>query len=170
MVPYREKFADNARTKYDKDLAAIVLADKPDLVVCAGYMNILADTFLDPLTEANVLIINLHPALPVCFHCFPLSSSLRIKLDQAQFNGAKAIERAHKAWLDGKIQVTGVFVHYVISEVDMGEPILVSKHLLPSSMTTKYLPYIEIGRRDTLHQRRRRGHWEIGAKNPREGA
>lgn len=65
LKPYREKNAVNARTEYDRDLAAIVLADKPDLVVCAGWMSILADTFLDPLNEANVPIINLHPALPV---------------------------------------------------------------------------------------------------------
>lgn len=109
LIPYREKYADSARTEYDKDLAAIVLADKPDLVVCAGWMSILADTFLDPLVEANVPIINLHPALP------------------GQFNGAKAIERAHAAWLEGKIQKTGILIHYVISEVDMGEPILVEE-------------------------------------------
>ena len=65
LIPYREQYADNARTEYDKDLAAIVLADQPSLVVCAGWMSILADTFLDPIAEANVPIINLHPALPV---------------------------------------------------------------------------------------------------------
>lgn len=78
LIPYREKSAENARTEYDKDLAAIVLADKPDLVVCAGWMSILADTFLDPLAEAHVPIINLHPALPVGFNHFLLSTSLRI--------------------------------------------------------------------------------------------
>ncbi|KAF6225607.1 hypothetical protein HO133_009607 [Letharia lupina] len=109
LIPYRENFAENARTEYDKDLAAIVLADKPDLVVCAGWMSILADTFLDPLAEAHVPIINLHPALP------------------GQFNGAKAIERAHKAWLEGKIEKTGIMIHYVESEVDMGKPILVEE-------------------------------------------
>ena len=65
LIPYKAKFGDAARTEYDKDLAAIVLADKPDLLVCAGWMSILADTFLDPLAEAHVPIINLHPALPV---------------------------------------------------------------------------------------------------------
>lgn len=109
LIPYREKSAENARTEYDKDLAAIVLADKPDLVVCAGWMSILADTFLDPLAEAHVPIINLHPALP------------------GQFNGAKAIERAHEAWLEGKIEKTGIMIHYVESEVDMGKPILVEE-------------------------------------------
>ena len=65
LIPYRESHGDSARTEYDKDLAAIVLADNPDLVVCAGWMSILANTFLDPLAEAHVSIINLHPALPV---------------------------------------------------------------------------------------------------------
>lgn len=73
LIPYRGKYADNARAEYDKDLAAIVLADKPDMVVCAGWMSILADTFLDPLAEANVPIINLHPALPVGCNSFSLS-------------------------------------------------------------------------------------------------
>ncbi|KAH2209149.1 hypothetical protein KXW59_007562 [Aspergillus fumigatus] len=36
-----------------------------------------------------------------------------------------AIERAHAAWLEGKIDKTGVMIHNVISEVDMGKPILV---------------------------------------------
>lgn len=36
-----------------------------------------------------------------------------------------AIERAHTAWLEGKIDKTGVMIHNVISEVDMGQPILV---------------------------------------------
>lgn len=36
-----------------------------------------------------------------------------------------AIERAHAAWLEGQIDKTGVMIHDVISEVDMGNPILV---------------------------------------------
>lgn len=36
-----------------------------------------------------------------------------------------AIERAHSAWLEGKIDKTGVMIHNVISEVDMGTPIVV---------------------------------------------
>ena len=82
LIPYREKHADNARLEYDKDLAAIVLADKPDLVVCAGWMSVLVDTFLDPLAEANVAVINLHPALPVGGNLVSLLSSLRIDLNR----------------------------------------------------------------------------------------
>ncbi len=36
-----------------------------------------------------------------------------------------AIERAHTAWKQGEIDKTGVMIHEVISEVDMGAPILV---------------------------------------------
>jgi phosphoribosylglycinamide formyltransferase len=53
-----------ARVKYDADLADIVLKDEPDLVICAGWMHVLAPSFLDPLAERDVPVINLHPALP----------------------------------------------------------------------------------------------------------
>ena len=36
-----------------------------------------------------------------------------------------AIERAHADWMAGKITKTGVMIHKVIPEVDMGTPILV---------------------------------------------
>lgn len=96
-----------ARAAYDSDLATLVLDDAPDMVVCAGWMHILAPTFLEPLARAGVPVINLHPALP------------------RQFNGARAIERAYEAFQEGTVDKTGIMVHYVISEVDMGQPILV---------------------------------------------
>ncbi|KAJ5814427.1 uncharacterized protein N7503_001177 [Penicillium pulvis] len=96
-----------AREEYDAELARLILADQPELVICLGFMHILSPEFLRPLEEANVRIINLHPALP------------------GAFNGVNAIERAHAAWMEGKIDKTGVMIHDVISEVDMGHPILV---------------------------------------------
>lgn len=36
-----------------------------------------------------------------------------------------AISRAHALWKEGKIDKTGVMIHKVIAEVDMGTPILV---------------------------------------------
>lgn len=59
-------------------------------------MHILSSTFLDSLKNANVPIINLHPALP------------------GAYNGANAIERAHKDFLDGKSAKMGVMIHYVM--------------------------------------------------------
>ncbi|KAJ5604691.1 hypothetical protein N7510_009845 [Penicillium lagena] len=96
-----------AREEYDAELARLILADAPDLVVCLGFMHVLSPRFLEPLQKTNTRIINLHPALP------------------GAFNGVNAIERAHAAWLEGKIDKTGVMIHDVISEVDMGTPILV---------------------------------------------
>ncbi|KAJ9651545.1 Bifunctional purine biosynthetic protein ADE5,7 [Neophaeococcomyces mojaviensis] len=111
---YKKKYPDDvqkAREEYDIDLANIITQDqpKPDLVVCAGWMHILSPKFIDALTAANVPIINLHPALPT------------------QFDGANAIGRAWEAYQKGDIAVTGVMIHYVISEVDRGEPIIVEE-------------------------------------------
>jgi phosphoribosylglycinamide formyltransferase len=50
-----------AREAYDTDLADLVLRDSPDLVVCAGWMHILALSFLESLKSARVPVINLHP-------------------------------------------------------------------------------------------------------------
>ncbi|KAI9880643.1 MAG: hypothetical protein M1830_001647 [Pleopsidium flavum] len=106
--PKTDQGVQLAREAYDTELARVVLADEPDLVVCAGWMHILANEFLDPLKRAMVPVINLHPALP-------------------KFKGANAIQRAYVAFQQGEIEETGVMVHYVISEVDSGEPILVRK-------------------------------------------
>ena len=53
-----------ARESYDADLAKILLADSPSLVVCAGWMHVFSSAFLDPVASAGVSVINLHPALP----------------------------------------------------------------------------------------------------------
>lgn len=104
-----EAVVQKARSTYDADLAKIVLDDKPDIVVCAGWMHILAPSFLDPLVAANVPVINLHPAKP------------------GAYDGANAIERAFADFERGALpdNKTGIMVHYVISEVDRGEPIFV---------------------------------------------
>ncbi|OKL57071.1 Phosphoribosylglycinamide formyltransferase [Talaromyces atroroseus] len=100
-----------AREEYDAELARLVIADKPDLIACLGFMHVLSTRFLRPLelVDGGIRIVNLHPALP------------------GAFNGVDAIERAHAAWQEGKITKTGVMIHNVISEVDMGQPILVKE-------------------------------------------
>lgn len=112
-----------ARERYDQDLAKLVLEDKPDLVVCAGWMHILAPAFLDRLSAENVPIINLHPALP------------------GKFDGAGAIERAYNDFKNGKLEddTTGIMIHYVISEVDRGDPIVVREIQCKSSETLEEL-------------------------------
>ncbi|KAF4304418.1 putative phosphoribosylglycinamide formyltransferase [Botryosphaeria dothidea] len=116
--PYKEKFPQlqrqEQRQEFDKDLAKLILGDRPDIVVCAGYMLILTEPLLQALADAKVPIINLHPALP------------------GEYNGTHAIDRAHADWKTGKTTRTGVMIHYVILEVDMGTPIL-----------TKEIPFVK---------------------------
>ncbi|KAK4141231.1 formyl transferase [Dichotomopilus funicola] len=104
-----------SRDKYDAALAEKLLQGgvetRPDLVVLAGWMYVFGKSFLDPLDAAGVKIINLHPALP------------------GKYDGAGAIERAYEDFKAGKLEnnKTGIMVHYVIAQVDRGEPILVKE-------------------------------------------
>lgn len=112
LTPYKAAHPGDdraAREAYDADLADLILAQNPDLVVCAGWMHILSLAALDPLASAGVDIINLHPALPGCF------------------DGKDAIRRAWEAFNAGKITETGVMIHHVIGPVDRGEPIVIKK-------------------------------------------
>lgn len=54
----------DGRARYDAALAELVVKDKPDLVVLAGWMHVFSEPFLNPLDAAGVPVINLHPALP----------------------------------------------------------------------------------------------------------
>ncbi|KAI1259651.1 formyl transferase [Xylariaceae sp. FL1019] len=97
-----------ARFKYDTELAERILADKPDLIVLAGWMHVMSTGFLAPVAAAKVPIINLHPALP------------------GQYDGAGAIKRAYEDFKTGNLKnnTTGIMIHYVVEEVDRGEAVL----------------------------------------------
>ena len=56
-----------AREEYDSDLARIVQQETPDVVACLGFLHVLSTKFLDPLKNAGIRVINLHPALPGTF-------------------------------------------------------------------------------------------------------
>ena len=106
---------DEAREQYDVDLARLILHNPdpaipaPDLIVCAGFMHVLSPSFLQNLRahDPPVDIINLHPALP------------------GAFSGTDAIARAWQAFQRGDIAGSGVMIHRVVEEVDMGEPLVV---------------------------------------------
>jgi formyltetrahydrofolate-dependent phosphoribosylglycinamide formyltransferase/phosphoribosylaminoimidazole-succinocarboxamide synthase len=87
------------RSKYDRDLKDLVLNLDADLVVCAGWMHILSKEFLNGMEN----IINLHPAL------------------WGEFPGNNSIEDAYNAFKKGKVDHTGIMVHYVIPEIDAGK-------------------------------------------------
>ncbi|EXJ79123.1 phosphoribosylglycinamide formyltransferase [Capronia epimyces CBS 606.96] len=140
LVAYKKKHANTeagvqaARREYDADLAQKILTHipSPDLVVCAGWMHILSPVFVNALAAANVPIINLHPALP------------------GQFNGANAIGRAYEAFQRGQISKTGLMVHYVVDEVDMGQPVLVKEIDFKSGES-----------QDDLEQRMHQAEWQL---------
>lgn len=88
------------RRRYDADLADLVVAADPDLVVLAGWMHLLSSDFLGRFPDR---VINLHPALP------------------GEFPGSDAIGDAWAAFEAGRIDRTGVMVHHVPDEgVDSG--------------------------------------------------
>ena len=91
--------AGREREVRDAELADVVAAADPGLVVLAGWMSILTGTFLDRFPDR---VINLHPSL------------------LPSFPGLHAIEQA-LAW---GVRLTGVTVHYAEEVVDGGPPIL----------------------------------------------
>jgi len=100
LKPYTD--AGRGRTAYDTDLAERLAAQRPDLVVLAGWLHIFSPVFLGRFPGQ---VINLHPALP------------------GAFPGLHAIERAFAAYQRGEIAHSGCMIHYVIPEVDAGEVI-----------------------------------------------
>ncbi|MBP2365908.1 phosphoribosylglycinamide formyltransferase [Pseudonocardia parietis] len=94
-----ERLADHPdRAAWDDALAAAVLEHRPDLVVGAGFMKLVAPAFLDAL---GCRMLNTHPAL---LPAFP---------------GAHAVRDA----LAAGVEVTGATVHEVDAGLDSG-PVL----------------------------------------------
>ena len=93
----REEFADRAAR--DVAIADWIEGLRADLVVLAGYMQLLSPAFVGRFRER---IVNVHPAL---LPAFP---------------GLDAIGQA----LEAGVEVTGVTVHFVDEGVDTGPPIV----------------------------------------------
>ena len=106
LQPYLKANPGKTRGDYDYEVAKIVLAASPDLVVLAGWMHVFSDSFLEEAEKKDVPVINLHPALP------------------GAFDGVNSIQRAFDAFGRGEIEHSGVMIHKVIREVDRGEPVL----------------------------------------------
>jgi len=98
-LPFKSKKMD--RIEYDKFLANEISKLEPDLIILAGWMHILSNDFL----KIHKRVINLHPALP------------------GEFPGKDAIGMAYQAFKEGKTKRTGAMVHWVIPELDAGEPL-----------------------------------------------
>jgi phosphoribosylglycinamide formyltransferase 1 len=102
----REEFAD--REARDLAMGDWIEGLAPDLIVLAGYMQILSAAFVGRFRDR---IVNVHPAL------------------LPQFPGLDAIGQA----LDAGVEVTGVTVHYVDEGVDTGPAIIQREVPVPAS-------------------------------------
>ena len=91
-----KEYAD--REAFDAELADAVAASRPDWVVCAGYMRILGDAFVQRFRGR---LINIHPSL------------------LPKYRGLHTHARALAA---GDAE-HGASVHFVIPELDAGTPI-----------------------------------------------
>ena len=120
--------AGHSREAYDADLAKMVLAYQPDLIILAGWMHVLSPAFLDCFPGR---VLNLHPALP------------------GQFAGTHAIQRAYEAFQRGEIEHTGVMVHWVIPEIDAG-PVIATANV--PIYTTDSLADLETRMHATEHR------------------
>jgi phosphoribosylglycinamide formyltransferase-1 len=101
----RDKYED--RVARDEDMGEWIESRGADLVVLAGYMQLLSDGFVARFRNR---IVNIHPAL---LPAFP---------------GLDAIGQA----LAAGVETTGVTVHFVDEGVDTGPPILQRQVAVPA--------------------------------------
>jgi len=99
IIDHREK----SRQEHEQEIIKVLKRYDLDLIVLAGYMRILTDSFVD---RYRGKMINIHPAL------LPL------------FGGEGMYgEKVHEAVLEAGMKRTGCSVHFVTSDVD-GGPII----------------------------------------------
>ncbi len=121
MRPYLDAAENDraGREAYDLDLAARVVSLRADVVVCAGWMHLFTQGFLD---TCGALVVNLHPALP------------------GTFPGAHAIDDAWEAHLTHGLDRTGVMIHLVPDEgVDDGPVLRTGEVPIPADGTREEL-------------------------------
>ncbi|GMM41673.1 hypothetical protein FOG48_01419 [Hanseniaspora uvarum] len=102
------------RIEYEVKLAEIINSTTPDIVVCAGWLLILGSDCLKKINK-NIPIINLHPALPGAFdgtvHAIDMAYETALKIKKEK----------------NETFTAGCMCHYVIEDVDKGEPIVIKK-------------------------------------------
>ncbi|MEA4815397.1 MAG: phosphoribosylglycinamide formyltransferase [Lachnospiraceae bacterium] len=103
---YIEKKAYESSAKYEKALIKHFQSFDVELIVLAGFLVVLGETFINAYENR---IINIHPALIPSF-CGD------------GFYGLKV----HEAVLEKGVKVTGATVHFVTKETDAG-PIILQK-------------------------------------------
>jgi phosphoribosylglycinamide formyltransferase-1 len=103
-----------ARQAYDRQLADVVAAFAPDLVILAGWMLILSPEFLQRFPGR---VVNIHPAL------LPNDGGEEVTSSQGilpALRGPRVVRDA----LVQRLPVTGATTHWVTATVDAGPVIL----------------------------------------------
>jgi len=143
----RGEFAD--RVARDGAMGDWVEDLEPDLIVLAGYMQLLSPEFVGRFRDR---IVNVHPAL---LPAFP---------------GLDAIGQA----LEAGVEVTGVTVHFVDEGVDTGPPILQREVPVPPARDREELENALHAVEHELYPEAirmlARGEARIGAGDPSEAA
>jgi phosphoribosylglycinamide formyltransferase 1 len=104
--------AGNARTDYDRILAAAIAEHSPTLIVLAGFMRILSAEFVERFAGR---ILNIHPSL------------------LPQYAGM----HTHRRVLEAREAEHGVTVHFVTEQLDGGPPVLQARvPILPGDTET----------------------------------
>lgn len=120
VLAYESNVNDKEKRKeYDKKLLAYIKKIKADIIVLAGWMLVLGDEFLTAISEMEVPVLNLHPAL--------LTKGLEDHIGTSRgtipvIRGTQAIKDAFERGLP----VSGVTVHQVLPKnyFDIGPVVL----------------------------------------------
>lgn len=96
----------SSREDFDQALQACIDLYQPELVVLAGFMRLLSNTFVNHYLGR---MINIHPSL------------------LPEFKGLNTHQRALQAFHDEEITEHGASVHFVTTELDGGPVILQAK-------------------------------------------
>ena len=130
---------NGSRHDYDSRLLSTVKNYRPDLVVCAGFMRVLTNTFIDAYRGR---LINLHPSLPgglIGTDCIKRTWDLyhdKNPPNDETWHGVPKQEVVDK--------LSGAMVHQVVEEVDKGTPLATMK--------------VEINDNDTFEEYENRFH------------
>lgn len=133
---------------YGKLLANYILSatSRPDIVVLAGFMRILSDEFLEKMTEEEITVINLHPAI------LPKKKADEVMTSKGKIpalRGKNVIEEAYNR----QLRISGVTVHQLVpnSEIDSGPVILRQEVPLRSGETlTEFVSRMHEAEHETL--------------------
>lgn len=107
-IPHSGKIRQQHEKEIIKGINHVCDIQQIDYILCLGYMRIITSHLLNYLTARKIPIYNLHPALP----------------NDDKLIGPKCIERAYQQYLEGERDTSGVMIHKLIEDVDMGSCIV----------------------------------------------